>query len=1181
MAYGGLNNHGYAGVHFPVLSHNGPGFRMEVVSTTNSSSSPMQMFSFGMAPIQLDEMLITGGSYDFAFLNSTWIFNLRKKTWRQVALGSSLPRMKYPVVAKINTTHLVMFGGQSTWSTLKRPVSKYETRTWLYSHPDDSWTPLQIHVSPPPREKHSLVWTKRGVLLFGGNMNGEKVIYNDTWLFTNNTWHEIYPAHPLSPWPEGRYEMSMASNGTHALMHGGAAKSGIMGDTWVFTVESMSWARLTMPPSGDKSVMGSMIYLNSKFLRMGGMVRTQIANQVRVWNGRTWELTNFGPRPDALKKHTMVRIDDNVVMIGGLIDGGDAQNTRAWKYSQRDRMWTIIYPFQNGTQPSVRTFSAGTFLSPGKAVFFGGYYTNKNYDDTYILTLTSTSIYGFWERVTTAIQPMGRTDHAMASLFDHEAVVLFGGAGYRTLFDDTWVFSGVTKTWTKIEASIYPSGRQGASMAARGGNQALLFGGYKGKNFYGDLWEFDYGTQSWRDITGPRGQIPMRRRHGLFAPLHTPNAFVLFGGINGNGENVMHFTETWVLWFDPDGNRHWQLVKEETSPANTEYGAIAPIGAGSGVDSTLYEVVIAGGELTDNLNSQGSYFFVSSRCPLGTQLTTDKNNCEFCPVGTYNEYSTLQCIACPQGTSTYSTGAVAKAECSVCAVGDDSAGVCALLFSGAQQYNCFPGAWGDQCQYRCPGFDPAREGISQPRVCGGNFKGICSEGTTGSGKCQCSILFSLTLNDDCTYPLSGILFAAVLLLIVVGIATLAFYRKRQQETILALVKKEDQLLEASLQLRQEQLELQQAQEGWSIQESEVTLKEKVASGSYGDVYRGQWVPLKDVPVAVKVVFPTSGGDIATLDDSETLLMQRIRNPRLVLFFGAGVFKSLKQSFMVTEFMAGGDLMDFIKTAAASGDYDAHYPWKLRVRNAMDIAEGMEFLHSRNWVHRDLKSANVLRDEMGRCKITDFGLSKSLSGRDKAPNIRAAPSSKGARAPRKLTGDFKIEMTAFTGSGPWLAPELITKRFDEVAVGGKKVDIYSFSCVLYELVEGKMPWFNATSLEDIFSAVEQGHRPKLSKAPAREDEDRSKARQKLCALMSRCWQQSPNRRPSFASITEELSYIYRLHFFERERIRARSSARFTARGSSQDNKGDVSALLSYDSIARPVSFANPVAQTDRI
>ena len=76
----------------------------------------------------------------------------------------------------------------------------------------------------------------------------------------------------------------------------------------------------------------------------------------------------------------------------------------------------------------------------------------------------------------------------------------------------------------------------------------------------------------------------------------------------------------------------------------------------------------------------------------------------------------------------------------------------------------------------------------------------------------------------------------------------------------------------------------------------------------------------------------------------------------------------------------------------------------------------------------------------------------------------------------------------------------------------------------------MPWFNATSLEDIFSAVEQGHRPKLSKAPAREDEDRSKARQKLCALMSRCWQQSPNRRPSFASITEELSYIYRLHFY---------------------------------------------------
>lgn len=288
--------------------------------------------------------------------------------------------------------------------------------------------------------------------------------------------------------------------------------------------------------------------------------------------------------------------------------------------------------------------------------------------------------------------------------------------------------------------------------------------------------------------------------------------------------------------------------------------------------------------------------------------------------------------------------------------------------------------------------------------------------------------------------------------------------------------------------------------------------------------------------------------------------------------------------MVTEFMAGGDLMEFIKTAAASGDYNAHYPWKLRVRNAMDIAEGMEFLHSRDWIHRDLKSANVLRDEIGRCKITDFGLSKSLSGREKTPNTHATQSSKGGRAPRKLTGDFKIEMTAFTGSGPWLAPELITKRFDDVAVGGKKVDIYSFSCVLYELVEGKLPWFGARSVEDIFSAVEEGHRPTLSKAHAHEDQDHSKARQKLCALMSRCWQQSPNRRPSFASITEELSYIYRLHFFEKERELARTSARFSARGSSRDKKSDVGALLSNDSMARlprPVSFTNPVAQTDRM
>ena len=82
-------------------------------------------------------------------------------------------------------------------------------------------------------------------------------------------------------------------------------------------------------------------------------------------------------------------------------------------------------------------------------------------------------------------------------------------------------------------------------------------------------------------------------------------------------------------------------------------------------------------------------------------------------------------------------------------------------------------------------------------------------------------------------------------------------------------------------------------------------------------------------------------------------------------------------FIVTEYFDGGDLMSFIKKSASSSNYASLYPWTQRLNHAMNIAEGMQFLHSQDWVHRDLKSANILIHSSGQCKITDFGLSKCL------------------------------------------------------------------------------------------------------------------------------------------------------------------------------------------------------------
>jgi serine/threonine protein kinase len=841
-----------------------------------------------------------------------------------------------------------------------------------------------------------------------------------------------------------------------------------------------------------------------------------------------------------------------------------------------------------GTQPSPNFHSAAAYLEPGKALVFGGYYKTSYYGDTYTLSLKKGGSVGQWEKLNLTHSPKGLAYHAMAAIVGRRAVVLFGGHwSARSMSSDTWVFSASTMGWSQI-SGYSPSARGGHAMASLGENKAILFGGRFGPTYNNELWEFNYDTETWRKIEqGPNGSPfdwPPSRYGALLAPLYTPNTMIMYGG-----KDTDILTDTWILWFDGASNHHWE--RHASASLNSFEGTIAPIGTGPGTGPSV-EVVVFGGEVTKTVNSETTYFFRSS-CVRGAQLSENKKNCELCPLGTYSVDSSQKCTPCPPQISTLIPGSKDRFDCNICKKGKGSLGVCSLMVEDGDptpqwpykpQWNCYKGVWGRQCEHRCPGFDPELIGKPQPGVCGNGLNGICNDGADGDGMCHCSFFYSLSPKNHCKVPITGILFGAVLLLMLGGMCALVRYREKQKLILSVLSTRENQLLKASIELRREKIETQKAQEGWSIQEGEITLGDQVGSGSYGDVFKGKWAPLKDVPVAIKVVRFKPGEKATALDDAEMLLMQRIRHPRLVLFFGSGVLKSRNCSFAVTEFLAGGDLMEFIETAAASNDYEGAYPWEMRVRSALDIAEGMEYLHSRDWVHRDLKSANILRDEIGRCKITDFGLSKSLSGQGaKGPSSVSSKS-----APRKRSVDTSIEMTAFTGSAPWLAPELITKNFEDIAVGGKEVDVYSFGCVLYELVEGRIPWSNAKCLEDIFGSVENGGRPKVA-TPMPSGHDQSYIHLKVCNLMSECWQQSASRRPSFSKIAKVLHSVYQDHCRTRKRASTRASQRtsalFARNKQSWDNGvKDKTAFLASDSLAKESSntrgrksISNPVVK----
>ncbi len=109
--------------------------------------------------------------------------------------------------------------------------------------------------------------------------------------------------------------------------------------------------------------------------------------------------------------------------------------------------------------------------------------------------------------------------------------------------------------------------------------------------------------------------------------------------------------------------------------------------------------------------------------------------------------------------------------------------------------------------------------------------------------------------------------------------------------------------------------------------------------------------------------------------SEVTLMKSLRHPNIVLFMGVCV----KPVCLVTEFCKNGNLFDLLH-ATTKDDPPAYVhslPWALRIKMALDVARGMNFLHTSNPViiHRDLKSLNLLVDSNFTVKVADFGLSR--------------------------------------------------------------------------------------------------------------------------------------------------------------------------------------------------------------
>ncbi|XP_002532551.2 receptor-like kinase TMK3 [Ricinus communis] len=273
---------------------------------------------------------------------------------------------------------------------------------------------------------------------------------------------------------------------------------------------------------------------------------------------------------------------------------------------------------------------------------------------------------------------------------------------------------------------------------------------------------------------------------------------------------------------------------------------------------------------------------------------------------------------------------------------------------------------------------------------------------------------------------------------------------------------------------------------------------ELGRGGFGVVYKGE---LDDgTKIAVKRM---ESGVISSkaLDEfqAEIAVLSKVRHRHLVSLLGYSIEGN--ERILVYEYMPQGALSKHL-FHWKSFELEP-LSWKRRLNIALDVARGMEYLHNlahRSFIHRDLKSSNILLGDDFRAKVSDFGL------------VKLAPD-----------GDKSV-VTRLAGTFGYLAPEY--------AVTGKittKADVFSFGVVLMELLTGLVALDEDRPEETQYLAAWFWHissdKQKLRAAidPALDVKDETFESISIIAeLAGHCTAREPNQRPDMSHAVNVLA-----------------------------------------------------------
>ncbi|XP_038869640.1 serine/threonine-protein kinase A-Raf-like isoform X2 [Salvelinus namaycush] len=224
---------------------------------------------------------------------------------------------------------------------------------------------------------------------------------------------------------------------------------------------------------------------------------------------------------------------------------------------------------------------------------------------------------------------------------------------------------------------------------------------------------------------------------------------------------------------------------------------------------------------------------------------------------------------------------------------------------------------------------------------------------------------------------------------------------------------------------------------WEVHSREVTMQKRIGAGSFGTVFKGKWHG--DVAIKIlKVTEPTP--EQLQAFKNEMQVLRKTRHVNILLFMG---FMTKPNFAIITQWCEGSSLYRHLHVS------ETKFETMRRIDVARQTAQGMDYLHAKNIIHRDLKSNNIFLHEGWTVKIGDFGLATVKS---------------------RWSGSEQVEQPS--GSILWMAPEVI--RMQDTNPYTFQSDVYGYGVVLFELMSGTLPYSQINNRDQILFMVGRGY-----------------------------------------------------------------------------------------------------------